>query len=274
MKIWRWGIFALSCFLTSTVIANPKQQLTPGGIAIISIKAIGASTPIAMFRGIPVAVIKENQHWLAIVGIPLKTKVGAHEIDVRWGEQGPKAKHSFTVTTKKYPSQYLTIKNKRKVNPNKKDLERISKDSQRIKKARHHWSASSQFPTFQQPLVGRESSQYGLRRFFNKQARKPHGGLDIAAPKGTAIVAPAHGTIIETGHYFFSGNCVFIDHGQGLISFYAHMSKITVKVGQQIKQGQKIGEVGATGRVTGPHLHWSVGLNRTWVDPKLFLESP
>ena len=97
--------------------------------------------------------------------------------------------------------------------------------------------------------------------------------MDIAAVEGTPIYAPADAYVVETGDYFFSGNCIFLGHGQGLQTFYAHLSKIDVSPGQQIKRGQKIGEVGATGRVTGAHLHWSVGLNQTWVEPNLFLNT-
>ncbi len=95
--------------------------------------------------------------------------------------------------------------------------------------------------------------------------------MDIAAPKGTPVLAPSAGVVIESGDFFFSGNLVYLHHGQGLISLFAHLSKINVKIGDKVKKGQVIGEVGATGRVTGPHLHWSLGLNRTWIDPSLFL---
>ena len=95
--------------------------------------------------------------------------------------------------------------------------------------------------------------------------------MDLAAPTGTPVLNPSPGKVIELGDFFFSGNLVYIDHGQGLISMFAHLDQIDVELGQQVGKGEIVGKVGATGRVTGPHLHWSLGLNGTWIDPALFL---
>ena len=112
---------------------------------------------------------------------------------------------------------------------------------------------------------------FGLRRFFNGEERNPHSGLDFAAPSGAQIKAPAAGKVILIGDYFFNGKTVFVDHGQGLISMFCHLSAIDVKMGDELARGGDIGKVGATGRATGPHLHWNVSLNNVRVDPAIFI---
>lgn len=245
--------------------AFPQQSLVPGGIAIIEIPA----NTQASYGNHFVAITTHKQRHYAIVGIPLSAKTGQHQLVLSNGKV-----LTFKVKAKDYPSQYLTIKNKRMVNPYQNDRDKIIQDKHKKKQAIKTWSDSIPNVNFIQPVPGIFSSPFGLKRFFNQQARSPHSGLDIAAPTGTKIIAPSAGKVILADNFFFNGNVIYIDHGQGLISSYSHLSKILVEANQQIKQGDTIGLVGETGRVTGAHLHWSVYLNQTLVDPKLFLPKP
>jgi len=255
-------------------LSLPQNDPVPGGIAIVPLPVDSVTAPEVYYgdKRIMVAPNSEGSNsWVAVTGIPLGAKVGKQKLAIKT-EHGDRIV-PFDIKNKKYKTQYLTIKNKRKVNPNKEDLKRIGKDSQEIHYALGLWTPSEQLPTqFVLPVKGYLTSPFGLRRFFNKQPRKPHSGIDIAAPAGTPILAPMDGKVISTGDYFFNGNTLFLDHGNGLITMYCHMSKINVQPGQSVKQGEVIGEVGKTGRVTGPHLHWSVSLNDTMVNPGLFFD--
>ena len=258
-------------------LSLPRSNPVPGGIAIIPLDTESSVPPVVRYQGNRVMVTpdsKKQNHWLAITGIPLSAEPGKHILEIEQSQNDESKKLNFTVKKKKYKTQHLTIKNKRKVNPNKKDMERIGREKEKITSALANFRDSNEVNTdFVIPVKGRLSSPFGLKRFFNKQPRKPHSGIDIAAPEGTPIVSPAAGVVIDVGNYFFNGNSIFIDHGQGLITMYCHMSKVLVKNGQKVEKGQKIGAIGKTGRVTGPHLHWAVSLNDARVDPGLFFDS-
>ena len=263
--------FALITFLLycSSVYALPEQALVPGGIALLQLPDHKEGTRV-YFNNRRVAVFPHEDTWFAMAGIGLSTKPGDYEFSIKQTD-GLSVKSKVTVKYKKYDEQHLTIKNKRKVNPNKKDTDRIIAEGKRKKKSKSQFSESTPNVEFIWPVTGRISSIFGLRRFFNEQERKPHSGLDIAADEGTPIKATAGGTVIDAGDFFFSGNMIYIDHGQGIISLYAHLSEITVKPGDIIEQGQIIGNVGQTGRVTGPHLHFAIFTNRALIDPLFML---
>ncbi len=243
----------------------------PGGVAVITLPP-DAEPATARYRDRKVLVTRnDNDEYIAVIGLSLGSKPGRHYLKVK-NSSGETRNLGFQVADKAYEEQHITIKDKRKVNPEKRDMERITRESEQIKSALRHWSQQDDITlAFEKPVEGPTSSPFGLRRFFNEQARNPHSGLDIAAPEGTPIRAPAPGTVIETGDFFFNGNTVLLDHGQGLVTMYCHMSKIDVTPGQTVASGDILGKVGMTGRVTGPHLHWGVSLNDARIDPLLFL---
>ncbi|AZC33173.1 peptidoglycan DD-metalloendopeptidase family protein [Pseudomonas chlororaphis] len=246
-------------------ITRLLNKPVPGGVAVIDLGS-AAQAPKASYQGKPLLVVKEQNNWLAIVGIPLTVKPGTQQISA-----GGRSLN-FGVTSKKYPEQHITLKNKRQVNPDPADLKRI--DAELAEQVRAYRSFSPNTPSnllLDKPVSGPLSSKFGVRRFFNGEERNPHAGLDFAVPAGTPIKTPAAGKVILIGNYFFNGNTVFVDHGQGFISMFCHMSKIDVKVGQQLARGGVVGKVGSTGRATGPHMHWNVSLNDARVDPAIFI---
>jgi len=263
-------ISLLSSLFTQSLIAFPRNDLKPGGIAILAVAPSNQLKPKVLYQKNPVALVKGNQNWLAVVGIPLNAKIGNHQIHIYKNNTRNKSYQNFTVKNYKYKTQRLTISNKNKVTPNKKSTKRIEREFFLKKKLKKTYSTNTPHFNFIKPVAGRDSGRFGLRRIFNKQKRNPHSGMDIAAPRGRSVKSAEAGHVIYAGDLFFTGNVVYIDHGSGLLSLYAHLSKINVKKGQKVKRGQIIGKVGKTGRVTGPHLHWSVYLNGNAVDPSLF----
>lgn len=253
--------------------ALPRHQAVPGGVAVIELPATGAASPQVSFRDRPVMVIAENERWFAVVGIPLSMAPGPASLSID-NPDGPALPLSFVIGNIDYPEQRLTIGNKRQVDPTADDLKRIAGDRREINRAFRSWDREPVDTAFHLPAIGPRSSAFGLRRFFNEQPRSPHSGVDIAAPDKSNVVAPAAGVVVATGDYFFNGNTVLIHHGQGLVTMYCHLSEIDVQDGERLDAGDPIGKIGQTGRVTGPHLHWSLSLNQVRVNPELFLVEP
>ncbi len=247
--------------------AAPRQSLVPGGVAVIALD--GEQNPRYRFRGKPVLIAEIDGVTSAVVGLPIGLKPGEYHIESTNG--GQIYKRFFEVADKQYSTQRIIIDDDRKVNPYADDMPRILAEKKRKQKAGNHYSRGIVDVDFVLPAEGVNTGSYGRRRIFNGQPRRPHSGMDIAAETGTPVRNPSAGTVIELGDFFFSGKLIYIDHGQGLISLFAHLDEIDVELGQRVVKGEIVGKVGATGRVTGPHLHWSLGLNGSWIDPALFL---
>jgi murein DD-endopeptidase MepM/ murein hydrolase activator NlpD len=248
-------------------ISRLLNKPVPGGVAVVDL-GTGETAPTVRYQDKPVLVIKEDQQrWIAIVGVPLSVKPGAQHVSVNGNQT-----LNFQVGSKHYVEQRITIKNQQQVNPNAANLKRIQRELAEQTRAYRQFSASQPSNLLlDKPVNGPLSSPFGLRRFFNGEERNPHSGLDFAANRGTPIKAPAAGKVILLGDYFFNGKTVFVDHGQGLISMFCHLSAIDVKLGDEVARGGVLGKVGATGRATGPHLHWNISLNDARVDPAIFI---
>ena len=184
-------------------------------------------------------------------------------------------KKEFEIKKKKYKIEKISGLPKQKVEPSKRDLEKIFEDRKKIVNAKKIGVRKKMFEkNFILPAKGRISGVYGSQRILNNKPRSPHNGIDIAAKEGTNIFAPSSGIVkLIDRNMFFTGKTVIIDHGMGLISIFAHLSKIDVKENEIIEKGEKIGQIGMTGRATGPHLHWGMYLENKTVDPMLVVES-
>lgn len=274
---WGWVGTAKTAHASGTSPNNssqpPRDHRVPGGIAVLSLpESVAGLQPNVTFQGNAVLTMPHAGRWIAIIGIPLSQKIGAAQAELQ--QAGPPMPLPFQVASKDYITQFLTVAPKH-VDLSEPDLARVRVEQVKIREAFAVFSPELPATfTFVSPVEGVRSSSFGSRRFFNSQPRSPHSGMDIAAPTGTPVIAPAPGRVVNTGDYFFNGKSVFLDHGRGLISMFCHLDTIDVQEGDAILTGQRVGRVGATGRVTGPHLHWSVALNTVLVDPALFLPDP
>jgi murein DD-endopeptidase MepM/ murein hydrolase activator NlpD len=265
----RRSVFLIVLLGLTTFAAATEQSLRPGGVAIVEIGGNDDIAPQASLNGKKLLVFHRDQTWYAVVGISLGTDPG--QLTILVGDE----QRTINVGSHAYREQRLTIKNKSQVNPDKEQLDRIFAERKIIDAALNAYrSTALDGVSLSTPVAGPRSSSFGSRRFFNDQPRSPHSGMDITANKGTSIVAPRNGVVTAIGNYFFNGNTVIVDHGQGFVTMYCHLSETAVAEGQHVKSGATLGAVGATGRVTGAHLHFGTYLNGTAVDPAIFLDPP
>lgn len=200
-------------------------------------------------------------------------KPGKEKLIIRTTSEGKERKfgRSVRVNKKKYKVQRLTLP-KKMVTPPKEVYDKIARDRKEVKVAKDTMSAERMwFVPFQRPTKGGQSSPYGAQRILNGKPKNPHRGLDFRGAKGTAVKAMADGKVVLVGEHYYAGNSIYLDHGNGVITMYFHLSRIDVKEGDTVERGQLLGGIGSTGRVTGPHLHMSVSVQGRLVDPNYIM---
>ena len=240
------------CFISFFI--NADKFGDPG--EIIAIKASGNDLDKYL-------TVEINESLYKLIPLPFEKQNDSIYVD---GEK-------ININQKDFGESRITIENNSMVNLSKKDSDRAFKEYKIIQKALNNYSKFL-VPdlNFMNPVEGIISSRYGKKRYINDQPRSPHLSLDIAAAEGTKIVSPSRGKVILVGDFFYAGNYIIIDHGFGLISSYSHLSSVLVDENELVEKGQKIGEVGSTGRVTGPHLHWTVYLNKVRINPESIIQ--
>jgi murein DD-endopeptidase MepM/ murein hydrolase activator NlpD len=268
---------AMTCFGAGTFaedalqIATNARSIRQGEVVVFTattpqpadvMRARAFDRDLATFR-------VDATRWQALLGIDIDTEPGSYEVAF----EATSAGHTMTTTTElnitrgEFGRRVLTV-NDAFVNPPEPTVARVTREAAEIEQL---WAQSEPRRLwdfgFVRPVPGRPNGAFGSRSIFNGQPRQPHGGADFLSPAGTPIHAPNSGRIVLARDLYFTGNTVVIDHGLGVFSLLAHLSVIDVHQGELVTRGQTIGQVGATGRVTGPHLHWAVRMNGARVDP-------
>lgn len=268
----RQALMLLAFYLPAAVwgAALPRNEPVPGGVVVMELPA-AMHAPSVHFEGHRVMVVEHAARWYAIAGMPLSAAAGDKTLDVKLSGE-PALQLKFSLAPKEYPEQKLSIKNPKLVNPTPAELDRIEREQAHLHRVLNTWLPDpAPSLRFIWPADGPETSGFGLRRVLNGEPRSPHSGIDIGAAEGSAVRAPAAGVVADVGDYYFCGHTLTIDLGQGLYSVFCHLSRIAVKRGAHVRQGEVVGAIGASGRVTGPNLHWTVSLNGTPVDPHAFI---
>ena len=251
----------------------PSHNPVPGGIYIKKLAVQTPKPPKLYLYNHQVMTLPEKSHsnrWYALIGIPLSARKNAIALDMRFPIN---KKIQLDIKKKKYGRQRLTIKNKKYKKLNHKQKQRIAREKKEIKLLLKHRSQRDPWQeSYELPLNGRITSQFGLRRTFNRKNAGNHLGVDIAAPLGKKVKAPASGVVLAIKNQFYNGRTVYLDHGNGVITVYTHLNRIFVKARHHVAKGKSIGTVGLTGRTTGPHLHWETIINQIHVDPMLIIQ--
>ena len=252
-------------------VALVARAMQPGEVVLVNVTCEcgeGSPSASAFDRDIPLAQSPDGTRWQGLIGIDLDVAPGDYPLVVSAPHlrPPPARETSLRVQPKQFRTRTLRVAPEF-VDPPGDVLDRILSEASRINGIFKTVTPQQWDQPFALPLMTEPSSNFGSRSVFNGQPRSPHAGIDFRSPTGTVVTAPAAGTVVLAADLFFTGNTVIVDHGAGLYSLFAHLSAMTAREGDVVGLGARLGRVGATGRVTGPHLHWSVRLSGTRVDP-------
>ena len=255
-------------------VAVAARSIQPGEVVVLTLTTRAPVDEVnASAFGRDLTPLRSGPtEWRVVVGIDLDTKPGRYDVAIVAGAAGTnRVTHLLTVRPKTFPTRQLKV-DAAFVNPPPEVTARIQEEAARLNSV---WASSSATPLwsgpFVRPVPDAANSAFGSRSVFNGEPRSPHSGADFSSQPGTPVKSPNAGRVVLAGDLYFTGNTVVIDHGAGLLSLFAHLRAITVRESDSVPAGTVIGEVGATGRVTGPHLHWTVRLNGARVDPMSLL---
>lgn len=241
----------------------------PGDVARVDIGGASADeriTATVLGQDLSFHYDRPQQQWRALVGIDLNTKPGTYRMRIHRGGTGTTATRTMRIVPKQFPVRRLRVPGKF-VDPPPEAIEQIARDSAALAKAYARITPKQWRGTFVLPVDGTPTSNFGTRSYYNGVPRSPHAGVDFVGKTGTPVRAANHGQVVIAASMYFTGNTIVVDYGDRLLSVFAHLSELRVKPGDTVEPTTIVGLVGATGRVTGPHLHWSIRLNGARVDP-------
>lgn len=256
-------------------VSISPSVIRPGDVILVEIDGTGDGTFTASLfaRPVPLEYDDASRRWRALVGVDLDTKPGTYRLRIV-GPPGSAttAERVVRITARQFRSRYLRVAPEF-VDPPEAVIAQIRHDAKQLdavyaRRTPRQWSGA-----FVRPVDGPASSNFGTRSYYNGERRSPHAGVDFSAPSGTPVRASNAGTVALAAALYFTGNTVVIDHGARVFSIFAHLSEINVAEGETVRPETIVGLVGATGRVTAPHLHWSVRLDGARVDPLALMET-
>ena len=264
------GLWILLTSIAAQAEQLPRMAAIPGGIIHINLQSNAKQPPQLSWQGKRLLTYRRKNSWWALVGLPYTLAPGDQALSL---ETPIKSSIPFRVHAHKYPYKRIRFKSNKLIRLNAVQGQKLTAERAQLQQAlAQYTNLQPNISNFLLPVRGRISQKFGIRRRFNRVPQLAHDGIDIAAAAGTPVLASAGGMVVLTGDWLRRGKVVVIDHGMGLFTLYQHLSVINVQPGRHVSRGSQLGQVGRSGLTTGPHLHWSVFLNQTAVDPLLFVE--